>query len=94
MSILRLSIFKPLHNSHGPRVNKCLKVYGLRVDFKKKKKKKVDFSKKKFNVLSKNGSLWIKKYFFNPNRVYSDRYELDLSDETIKIQNFHFSRKL
>ena len=25
---------------------------------------------------------------------YSERYKLDLADETIRIQNFHFSRKL
>ena len=26
---IALYIFKPLHNSHGPEVNKCWKVYGL-----------------------------------------------------------------
>ena len=28
------------------------------------------------------------------NRIYSDRSELDLSNETIKIRNFHYSQKL
>ena len=35
-----------------------------------------------------------KNIFSMWNRVYSDRSELDLSDETIRIQKFHFSRKL
>ena len=32
--------------------------------------------------------------FFISSKVYSDRSELDLSDETIRIKNFHLSRKL
>ena len=34
------------------------------------------------------------KYFLIWNRVYSDRSEIDFSDETLIIQNFHFSWKL
>ena len=32
-------------------------------------------------------------FFSIRNRVYSDRFELDLSDEFIRIQKFHFRRK-
>ena len=35
-----------------------------------------------------------KNIFLICNNVYSDRSELDLSDTTIRIQNFHFCRKL
>ena len=36
-----------------------------------------------------------RKYYFNLKYdIYIDRSELDLSHETIIIQNFHFSRKL
>ena len=35
-----------------------------------------------------------KNIFFIDNKLYSDRSELDLSDATIRIQYFHFSRKL
>ena len=36
----------------------------------------------------------MKKYFLVYNKIYSDRSELDLSNETIRIQKFYFSRKL
>ena len=40
--------------------------------------------------------IFIEKKLFNIflNRVYSDRSELCLSNETIIIQNLHFIRKL
>ena len=37
---------------------------------------------------------WLKIIFWILNRVYSDRYELHLSDVTIRIKKFHFTRKL
>ena len=36
----------------------------------------------------------MKKYFKIKNRDESDRYNPDLADETIRIKNFPFSRKL
>ena len=69
------------HNSYCPKINciyfviKCLKVYGLLV---------IDFKNNKKNLfLYKNGCLWIEKYFPKLSKIYSDRSELDLSDETI-----------
>ena len=35
-----------------------------------------------------------KNMFYIINKVYSDRSEIDISDTTIRIQNFRFSRKL
>ena len=35
---------------------------------------------------------WSKTFFWNLNRIYSDRPKLDFSDETIRIRNFPFSR--
>ena len=42
---------------------------------------KIDFYKSKIN-------------FLILNKVYSDRFELDLFDEAIRIQNYHCSQKL
>ena len=33
-------------------------------------------------------------FIFISNIIYSDRSKLDISDETIRIQNFYFGRKL
>ena len=47
-----------------------------------------------FHFLPKKWFLYVKKYFFICSKIYSERFELDLSDATIKIQNSHFSLKL
>ena len=40
------------------------------------------------HFIPKNGFLSVDKYFLIWNKVYSDISELDLFDETIKIQKF------
>ena len=45
----------------------------------------------------RNGYLAEKPIIFKLSKIsipYFDRTELDLSDDTIRIQNFHFSQKL
>ena len=58
------------------------------------KKKNCKKKPKNFHFSLQNLFSSVKEYIFNLNSVYSDRYELDHSDETIIIKNFHFSRKL
>ena len=46
-----------------------------------------------FPFSSKNWLLWMQKMFLNYNRAHSDRFVLNLSVETIRIQNFNLSQK-
>ena len=50
--------------------------------------------KKKIHFSHNNEFLLIKNIFLIRNIVYSDRSELEIFDETIRINIVHFSRKL